>query len=189
MNKGGIKILLAVVVLGILLMTFFVVQNKNAAETEEEEKNASTNESVEYVLDSSVQNARFATFSYVSEGGKEVRLERKGGDWYYTDDESMVIDSEEISKLLSSFVTMEVKRKITDPEELSEYGLENPSNVLTYETEDGNKGKIRFGDINATTKDLYIMIEGKNIVYTVDSKLADTFSVEAQSLALKTESE
>lgn len=189
MNKGGIKILLAVVVLGILLMTFFMVQNKNATESAKEEKNAATSESAEYVLDSSVQNATFAAFSYVSASGKEVRLERKGGDWYYSDDESMVIDSEEISKLLSTFVTMEVKRKITEPEELSEYGLENPSNVLTYETEDGNKGRILFGDINATTKDLYVMIEGKNTVYTVDSKLADTFSVEAQSLALKTESE
>ncbi len=189
MKKGGVKILLAVLVLVILIVAFVAVQKKNAEEQTADTEEASANESTEYLLDSSVQNATFSAFSYRSASGEEVRLERRDGDWYYTGDESMVIDSDAISKFLASFITMEAKREITDPEALSEYGLDTPSNVLTYETEDGEKGKILFGDINPTTKDLYVMVDGKDIVYTVDSELADTFSAEPQTLALETESE
>jgi hypothetical protein len=189
MKKGGVKILLAVLVLVLLVAAFVLVQRKNAADQSAEEEEASANESTEYVLDSSVQNSTFSTFSYRSASGEEVRLERRDGDWYYTGDEKMVIDSDAISEFLSSFVTLEAKRVITEPGELSEYGLDTPSNVLTYETEDGEEGTVLFGDINSTTKDLYIMIEGKDVVYTVDSEAADTFSAEPQTLALDTESE
>lgn len=189
MKKSGVKILLAVLILLLLIAAFVVVQKKNAANQNVEVEEASANESTEYVLDTSVQNATFSAFSYRSASGEEVRLERRDGDWYYTGDKEMVIDSDAISKFLASFVTMEAKREITEPEDLSEYGLDIPSNVLSYETEDGEKGKVLFGDINSTTKDLYVMIEGKDIVYTVDSELADTFSAEPDTLALKTESE
>lgn len=189
MKKGGVKILLAVLVLAVLVVAFIFVQKKNAADQTAEEEDASANERTEYILDSSVQNATFSAFSYESASREDVQLERRDGDWYYTGNEAMVIDSEAISKLLASFVTMEAKREITEPEDLSEYGLDTPSNVLAYETEDGEKGKVLFGDINSTTKDLYVMIEGKDVVYTVDSELADTFSAEPQTLALKTESE
>lgn len=191
MNKKSlIRLILALLVLVVLLVGYFLIRSQGQKADEASQESNQTTET-NYLLDESIQNQVFHKFSYQYDG-KEVILERRSGDWYYLGDEDMVISSDAITQLLAAFVTIETKREITDADDLSAYGFDEPANVLTYETENGDVGKVLFGDINTTTGDLYVMLlEGDDKtgrVYTASKDLVDNFDIDPKLLAL-TESE
>lgn len=171
MNKRTIKLLLAAVGLVILAVGYYVIQ-KDVKETDED-----TGEEVSYLLGTDITQEVLDEFSFQSEG-RTLTFAYKEGDWYYTEDETFVVDVEKLSGMLSALLTTEVKRTIDEPEQPGEYGLNTPSNVITYKTQEGSAGTVTLGTVNATTKDLYVYLNNdKSVVYCVSATLASEFGV------------
>ena len=71
-------------------------------------------------------------------------------------------------------------RKLSDPDEKSDYGLDSPDYTVTYTAKDGTKGTIQIG--NAAGDNYYAMIEDSDAVYTISDTLVSDLVFDLSSL-------
>ncbi|MDP4267648.1 MAG: DUF4340 domain-containing protein [Bacteroidota bacterium] len=57
---------------------------------------------------------------------------------------------------------------------LAQFGLDNPSNIVTINLKDGSKKVLQIGKGTPTQDGFYVKEEGKNIIYKVDASTAGT---------------
>ena len=55
----------------------------------------------------------------------------------------------------------------TNPEDLSQYGLDNPTSVTTITMKDGSKRKITLGDISPSNDVYYVTVDGDENIYMI----------------------
>ena len=98
-KKKGMIVMLCV--LCVLLAVYFVLQNRNAREKEKEK--AQEEADIIYVTDTDAAN--ITSFS-LNMGNGALSFEKRGGQWYYADDEDFPLDqsipeqiTEEISQI------------------------------------------------------------------------------------------
>ena len=76
----------------------------------------------------------------------------------------------------------------TDGEDLAQYGLENPSGIITLNTADGTT-TLQLGDKNAVTGQYYLKVAESDKIYLVSRDLSGTFSKTPQELLKEEETE
>ena len=111
---------------------------------------------------------------------KKVRLSKKDGIWYVG---SVSINSVKVSAMTSAISSLEASREIGGEDvKLSEYGLIEPSNVITA-SGNGTQMKITIGDINSMTDEYYIYLgDDTDKVYTIDSVFVSNFRTSSEDL-------
>ncbi|WP_320912192.1 DUF4340 domain-containing protein, partial [Eisenbergiella porci] len=65
------------------------------------------------------------------------------------------------------------------PENLAEYGLDNPAGTITAVLENGSSVILHVGNKNDITGDYYVRLEGNSQVYAVSSYIVTAFDREA----------
>lgn len=162
MKKVIIAMVALLVVAGGSFGAFLAVRNKSNKETEKQ-----VSELAENVL-----------FSFESDNITEINFECPDGHYkaYYEDEtwkldgNEFTIDQDYIKTLLYlvSDFTAETNYGVPDDAKKAMYGLDNPSETITFS--DGTENyTVYVGKITPTNDYYYFMVEGKDKVYTVNS--------------------
>ena len=168
--KKSTKLVSAVVVLAVLggvyvgLNTYVSKEEKAESSSEEESKtevfSVKTDDikSLEFIVDK-----------------KEVTFEKKDDSWVKKDETAFPVNQTTLDSAASSIETVEADRVLEDVENLTEYGLDSPSNTVTVDTADGTT-EFNIGDENTSTNQYYISKDDDDsTVYVVAASTVSPF--------------
>ena len=172
--KKSTKLVSAVVVLAVLggvyagLNTYVSKEEKTESSSEEESKTE-----VFFVKTDDIKSLGFIVDK------KAVTFEKKDDSWVKKDETAFPVNQTTLDSAASAIETVEADRVLEDVEDLTEYGLDSPSNTVTVDTDDGTT-KFNIGDENTSTNQYYISKDDDDsTVYVV---AADTVSPFMNSL-------
>ena len=172
--KKSTKLVSAVVVLVVLggvyvgLNTYVSKEEKTESSSEEESKTEVF----------SVKTDDIKSLGFIVDK-KAVTFEKKDDSWVKEDETAFPVNQTTLDSAASAIETVEADRVLEDVEDLTEYGLDSPSNTVTVDTDDGTT-KFNIGDENTSTNQYYISKDDDDsTVYVV---AADTVSPFMNSL-------
>lgn len=161
-EKKTLLILLAMLV--VLLAVFFGLKNYNSRQ---DEKQAEKEQESEINI-TEMGDLKTITFS---DGTAETTLEKKKDAWKLADDPDAKLNETIVSTLESEMKNLAVERRLEDPDELADYGLENPAFWVRAQDTDGKECTVYVGDSAGDA--YYLTVDDKKEVYTGGSALAD----------------
>lgn len=178
-NKRGLFIVTGAVVLCLLLGVYFWLKKQNEAEATTAETEEKEEETIVSVPEEDIKNITFQM------DGQSVTWTKGETSWTMSQDENFPVDSDAMTQLVSELSSISVNRTLEDVNNLDDYGLEDPMNVIKIEKTDDSTEVITVGTKNPSTGDTYICVgDDKNTVYTVSNDLGDTFSCNIYDLAV-----
>lgn len=148
--------------------------NEKAAEKEQKEAEEKQIDAV------TIEKDKVKAFSYQA-AGTTITFEKEEDTWYYQGDHSIKIDQDAVSAMLDAVAKVTAEEKLENVEDTSEYGFDSPTNVLTFQMEDGTR-TITIGMQNEITDEYYIMDNNSNAIYVVTTDLNTTFSKSVEDM-------
>ena len=171
--KKSTKLVSAVVVLAVLGGVYVGL---NTYVSKEEKTESSEEESKTEVF--SVKTDDIKSLEFIVDK-KEVTFEKKDDSWVKKDETAFPVNQTTLDSAASAIEKVEADRVLEDVEDLTEYGLDSPSNTVTVDIADGTT-KLNIGDENTSTNQYYISKDDDDsTVYVV---AADTVSPFMNSL-------
>jgi len=85
------------------------------------------------------------SFAYES-GGSKMSFTKENGEWVYDEDDGVRLNQSTIKSTAKEITGLTAVRKLSDPDEKSDYGLDSPDYTVTYTAKDGTKGTIQIGN-------------------------------------------
>ena len=172
-NKG-ILILLAVLIL--LVAVYFGLRTWNAQQEEkaQEEQEAAT----VHVTDTSAEDIVSLKFNV---GNGDLEFSKEDDQWYYTPDKDFPLQHSYPEDMAETVGSITAGRELTDGDSIDAYGLDEPAYTIEYTDADGNTAELLFGDM--TGDDYYVMLNGNDTVYTVNSSVIDPFNYTLDDMA------
>ncbi|MCD8398351.1 MAG: DUF4340 domain-containing protein [Lachnospiraceae bacterium] len=171
MKKKSVKLIAGVAVIFILCGAYFGLKTYNQ-KTEEAEEEAAAGETI-LELDTSTLTA----VSFLIDGEETSFTLQEDGTWQKDDDETFPVDGDAILSPLSELSELKSLRTLTEIEDVSEYGFDDPQNLITLTDEDGEVTIVTIGDNNDSTGNDYLMLnEDTATVYTIATDLREGFS-------------
>lgn len=122
----------------------------------------------EVVLEIPVDSVQALSWEY---DGEELAF-HKDDKWIYDEDEAFPVDGEKIEDLLDQFSAMGAAFIIENPEDLSPYGLSDPTCSITITT-DEETYTILLGGYSTMDSQRYVSIGDGNVYLVADDPLAD----------------
>lgn len=101
--------------------------------------------------------------------------------WTRDDDIDFPTDQDALDDLAGQAGTLAAVRTISDPEDLSSYGLDEPSMEVSVTDGDGTQVELLIG-IPMASGDYYAKVEGSDTVYTIDSTLPEALDIQVDEL-------
>lgn len=157
MTKQIKQLLILVGVLVVLLGAYIVLRVWNAGAEERAEAQA------DYVL--TLEDIQRLTWDY---SGEDLDFLKSGESWTWAPDSAFPLEESNLTGLEETLASLKAQRVIEAPDALADYGLDTPDMTLTVET-GSDTVKLLIGDM--TGSDYYVMVEGEDRVYTIDSTL------------------
>lgn len=178
-GKKGITLIVGIVLLMLLVLSYLMLHsgNKDGEDTREEE-----------VKTSSVAKLKEEDMASVSFGAKDNMLTfiQEDNTWYLEADKEFPVDQQAVSDLLSKLSDVQASRTIENPEDLEEYGLEDPQTSIIVTAADGEKTSFYIGDDNAVVSGCYMYLnDARDRVYLVDTEMKTSFLCGLYDLAEK----
>lgn len=176
MKKQGRHFIILIVVLVVLAAGYFCLKQYN---TRQQEKEA---EQVDGEVLVDIDQEDILRFSYVYED-ETYSFERSGedGEWVSADDPSLNLTQSRLDNMAGKFASVIAKDTITGVTDLSQYGLEEPSNVLHWETAE-NSYTYYVGEYNSFGSVYYFCEPDSDTVYTVSSAQVFGFNYSLEDL-------
>lgn len=178
MKKQYIKLGSFAILLIICIVGYFFIGNYYENK-EQKEENA------DKIVAFSLKNYKDTkSISYTSDSDT-INLERKDNEWNIKGESKIDVDESVVeTEMLSTLVEVISEEKIEDSSNLEDYGFTKkdgkitPStNLITIVDSEDKEHMIYLGDANPyDTSKYYMMVEGDESVYVVDSSVADAFS-------------
>jgi hypothetical protein len=166
-KRSGITLIILVVFLILLIPVYVLIVKSN--EKKEAEESA---DSTEKVLDISTSDVTSVEFTLDEQ---QVLFRLEDDTWKLDGDDTFEVEATTVENLISTLAEMTSVRTLDDVEDLSEYGLANPSQTVTLTLQDGTTYNIYFGDSNESTGNDYVYVDNNTTkVYTVDYSIAQT---------------
>lgn len=132
MKKKTVKLVSAVVVLGVLCAAYegvnFYVTSQEKKETEENDT------SVDLV---SLDADDVTAVSFTADQ-TEVEFDKKDDAWTEKSDADFPVNQDTVDSAVKGVASLTADQEISDVEDLSEYDLDNPQNIITLTTADGD---------------------------------------------------
>lgn len=169
MNKKGITLAAGVVVIGCLFGTYFALKSHN-----EEAESALSDTKENRIL--TVDADKVAGISFQIGDTVPVFLHTDDA-WTMEGDDTFPVDSSSVAGVLENLSDLTAVRTLEDTAEGSEYGMDEPQNVITVIDSDGQETRVTVGATNSTTGDDYVMLnDDPSVIYTVDSGFRTSIS-------------
>ncbi len=181
--------LILIIVLVVVVAALLAVIFGKRAQTRKAEEEAEA--AIEYVNAFEVGDVAAFSYDYY---GETVSFELQDDLWVCTGDTTMEIDADEVESFLTDISGMEADSVIEDAEDTDQYGISEPSQVLTVEFSDGSSLTYTFGIENEMVGGYYLQVTGTadgtdGTVYLVDSSVVTSdLSREAESFQAEEES-
>lgn len=153
----------------ILLSAYYLLKDYHSKqETENQESEQDTTE-IFTVNEEDVKSLRFTL-----EDG-EVSFKKEENGWIKEDDPDFPVNEETISTLTDQLCSFDADRILKNVDNLSEYGLQEPSNTVSIEEED-KEIVFHIGNMNESTGQYYVNLDdSKNTVYVVEASQITPF--------------
>lgn len=174
MKNKTVKMVLAVIVLVVCCVAYVGVKTY-VANQEQKESDQEEAEKTE-VFSASADD--ITSLNFVIEKN-ETTFEKDDDKWIKKDETGFPVNQTTINDAVSAITTIDTDRVLTDVKDLSEYGLDNPSNTIQIVTSDKDGDQtttLRIGDENISTQQYYVSKDDdKNTVYLVDASCVEPF--------------
>lgn len=181
-QKKQLLVLLVLLILLILLILAYVgISFYNTSKEEEEAEQAEA----ETIHVTSLSVSDITEFSYVLDG-ETLSFTKNGSDWSYDADQSIDIDEDVLETLLEKAADITSTEEVTEYDNLADFGLEEPANVISLTTEEATT-TIYVGSENEVTGDYYLMLADGDTIYVVDSTVATGFNKTIEDLTAEPE--
>lgn len=169
-KKKIVPMIILLAVVAVLLICYFLLKNYNR-EQEKKEEAAAENDVVISFAEDDIKNLSFLI------SDKRVSFTRNEDGWVYDDDAQFPVDDDQMKVLTDALAEVTANRTLTDVEDLSSYGLDEPEDVIQVTDQEDKVTEITVGDTNESTGDCYISLnEDSRTVYTVTGDLSTVFS-------------
>lgn len=122
-------------------------------------------------------------------GDHNMNFVKEEDKWVNADDREMTLDQNQISSLVNNIAGMATESVVEEPEDLSEYGLDNPVRTIKAEMKDGSSVIIYVGNQNDLTGDYYIRLEGEDRLYGISSYVVTAFDKDPEEFIEETTEE
>ena len=168
MKKKTVKLVSAVVVLGVLCAAY---EGVNFYVTSQEEKETEDNDtSVDLV---SLEADDITAVSFTADQN-EVEFDKKDDSWTEKSDANFPVNQDTVDSAVKGVASLTADQEISDVEDMSQYDLDNPQNTITLTTADGDTS-LQIG-MESSNNQYYVKKEDddKN-VYLVSSSSIEPF--------------
>lgn len=162
-QKRNLIVLLGVLVVVMLAYVGVTKYTEAKAEAEAEAEALLAEENTIYVSDLDYSSIVEVTFYYT----EELTFELVDDTWLYAENPTVPITDTYISYIVSDYSTLIAERDLSGGEEISAYGLDEPSYYVILTDDTGTETTFYIGD--AADTGYYLTIGDKSSVYTVDS--------------------
>ena len=171
MKKKSVNLFTAVGVLVVLSGAYAGVKAYVAKQEEKEQESEETElEKIVSIEPDDIKSLKFVIDK------KEVTFERDNDDWVKSDETEFPVNQDKMTEAAGALNSLEAERVLTDIENLSEYGLDEPSNTITVTISDGSDTILRVGMKNDSTNQYYLeKDDDQSTVYVVDSSAVTPF--------------
>ena len=116
-------------------------------------------------------------------GDHRLNFAKEEDKWVNTDDREMPLNQTLVSSLVNNIAGITTESVVEQPEDLSEYGLDNPVRTIKATLENGSSIIIYVGNQNDLTGDYYIRL------YGISSYVVKAFDKEPEEFIEETEEE
>ena len=178
MKNKTVKMILAVAVLAVCcgayagVKTYVSHQEQKESEAESEENTS--------VFTASADDIKSLDFMV---DDTKTTFEKKDDSWVKKDDTDFPVNQSTLDSAASSVTSVESDRVLEDVDNLAEYGLDSPANIIKIvtksEDEDGDDttATLYVGDENSSTSQYYVRKDDdEKTVYLVDSSCVEPFT-------------
>lgn len=141
--------------------------NKSQEQKKQEEEEASK----VTVTDVNTEDVNAFSYQYNNE---TLSFVKEDDTWYYEADKSISLDQDTMETLIATTAQLTAEQEIKDYEDLSEYGLETPSNTITLTTGDGTT-TLLIGNKNDMLSQYYVKTNQSDSTYLAGSAVYTTY--------------
>lgn len=173
-KKKSLTLLILLGVLVVACVGYFALLQYNEAQEAAEAEDDDTEEESETLLafEGTVNSLSYVygteTISVVYDADEDT--------WEREDNADFALTQSTIETMVDTLTDAVIERDLgEDIEDLSEYGLEDPSWTVTIGDDAGASYTVLIGNVNNTAGGVYAMIDGESRVVMTDSDLAEAF--------------
>ena len=167
MKRKSLTLLILVIVLAVAAVGYALLSRWTAEQEALEEAGTMLP-----VLDLSTDDIQSMTFQ--APDGTEVTLTRTDDGWGYVGDAAFPLDQSFPEDMLEAIGNLTASQQF-EAEDLSDYGLTEPSQIITLALSDETEVVLTLGDENDLAESYYLQVDGGTTVSMVDSALPDAF--------------
>lgn len=168
MKKKTVKLVSAVVVLGVLCAAY---EGVNYYVTSQEEKETEENDtSVDLV---SLEADDITAVSFTADQN-EVEFDKKDDSWTEKSDANFPVNQDTVDSAVKGVASLTADQEISDVEDMSQYDLDNPQNTITLTTADGGTS-LQIGMESSNNQYYVKKADDDKNVYLVSSTSIEPF--------------
>ena len=168
MKKKTVKLVSAVVVLGVLCAAY---EGVNFYVTSQEEKETEENDtSVDLV---SLEADDITAVSFTADQNK-VEFDKKDDSWTEKSDANFPVNQDTVDSAVKGVASLTADQEISDVEDMSQYDLDNPQNTITLTTADGDTS-LQIGMESSNNQYYVKKADDDKNVYLVSSTSIEPF--------------
>ena len=168
MKKKTVKLVSAVVVLGVLCAAY---EGVNFYVTSQEEKETEENDtSVDLV---SLEADDITAVSFTADQN-EVEFDKKDDSWTEKSDADFPVNQDTVDNAVKGVASLTADQEISDVEDLSQYDLDDPQNTITLTTADGDT-TLQVGMESSNNQYYVKKADDDKNVYLVSSTSLESF--------------
>lgn len=175
MKKQGKHLILLVISLAVLAIGYICLIRYNDRQQEIETNRVEGQVLVDIAADD------IQRFSYEYDGETYTFEKTEEGIWISADDPSLNLMQSRLNTMVNKFTHIVAQNTIADVTDMSQYGLEQPLNILHWET-DQAEYTYCVGDYNSFGSLYYIREPDSHTVYGVTASLGTGFGYNLEEL-------
>lgn len=171
MKSKTVKMISAVVVLGVLSGTYVGVKSYTSAQEAKESEEEDTSETVTDISSDDVKSVAYTADQ------DNIELDKTEDTWVRKGKTDFPLKQDSVDSAVNNIINLSADQKLTDVEDLSEYDLDTPQNEITITSgDDSIQTVIQVGMKNESTSQYYIKkSDDDKTVYLVASSTLDPF--------------
>lgn len=177
MKKKNTALIAGIIILALLLVFYLVLHNSSKEDSQDTEKTSET------AFETTVEDISEAVFK---SGENEFKFTKSDDIWKYNGEENFPLDQSAFEEIISKFEKIAADRVLEKPDNISEYGLDDPTVTVSLKDKDGKEQTLQFGDTNSVISSSYMTLNKDNEkVYMVSSTIVTSLQFDINDLAEK----
>ena len=169
MKKKTVKLVSAVVVLGVVSGAYVGVNSYVSSQEKKESEAEDTSVELTSLDTDNITSVAFTA------GQDKVEFDKKDDTWSEKGDADFPVNQDTLNTAVGGVASLSAAQEISDVEDLSEYDLDSPQNEITLTTDDGDT-VLQIGMENESTSQYYVRkSDDDKKVYLVDSSAVEPF--------------